>query len=205
MGRPRKGTAPKIETNGLCACGCGQTTPVSDRFQEKNGAFYEKGQHFLYCPGHSGDSIEARFWNKVDRRTAVECWLWQGGFRNGYGRLSYRNQGVSMHRFSYELAHGPVPDGLFVLHRCGNKACVNPAHLYAGTPSDNNRDTVEHGHCNPRRGERSKSAKLTEDGIRDIRARFASGVPARVLATEYGMSTSGLYSVISRKNWAHVQ
>ena len=205
MGRKRTGNAPLAETDGLCACGCGQETPTSNRYQEKNGVYYRKGQHFTYCPGHGGRPAEDRFWANVDKREPDECWPWLGGFRNGYGRLSIDNQSVSMHIFSYELANGARPEGAWILHRCGNKKCVNPAHLYAGNPSDNNKDTVVHGHSNPLRGSDCPTAKLSESKVVAIRSLYASGNETmQSIADRYNVSLTTVCNVVHRRTWKHI-
>lgn len=90
---------------------------------------------------------EVRFWAKVDKAGPDECWLWTASTNKGYGQLAIKPspQPVMAHRFSYELANGPIPDGLAVCHTCDNPPCVNPAHLFLGTKGDNNRDMVAKG------------------------------------------------------------
>lgn len=79
-----------------------------------------------------------RFWAKVDRRAAEECWPWLGMTRRGYGRF-YVAKGAlrSAHRISYELLVGPIPEGLELDHLCRNHSCVNPAHLEPVTHREN--------------------------------------------------------------------
>jgi hypothetical protein len=75
------------------------------------------------------------------------CWLWTGGTvdRNGYGKVSYADRPIYVHRFVYERTIGPIPPGLFILHRCDVPACVNPDHLYAGTNQLNVDDKMRRG------------------------------------------------------------
>ena len=73
------------------------------------------------------------------------CWEWFGSVdKDGYGRMRGTAYGVAWskkaHRASYEEFVGPIPEGLHILHHCDNPCCINPEHLYAGTPADNGRD-----------------------------------------------------------------
>jgi len=96
------------------------------------------------CYGSSAvRDAEQRFWEKVDKR-ADGCWLWTGSKQTaGYGTFNTGRVGpatsryVGAHRFSYELANGPIPDGLHLDHLCRTPACVNPDHLEAVTPTIN--------------------------------------------------------------------
>lgn len=101
-------------------------------------------RHFSGGRRPSGNSLQDRFWEKVEK-TPGGCWVWQGAKRGkGYGDI-YVGDGRRMatHQLSYQWAHGTIPDGMFVLHRCDNKLCVNPDHLFTGTHQDNMDDLKE--------------------------------------------------------------
>lgn len=88
-----------------------------------------------------------RFWPKVDLRAGMSgCWPWRGALdSDGYGALKDRGRSAKAHRVAWEIANGPIPRGEFVLHRCDNRPCVNPAHLFIGDAGANARDMVSKG------------------------------------------------------------
>lgn len=96
------------------------------------------------------------------------CWNWNGSL-NGYGRVNIGGKNRYAHRYFYELHRGKIPEGLLVLHRCDNKKCVNPEHLFTGTQVDNMKDMFEKGRGNKAKGSRNGSVKLTEENVRYIR------------------------------------
>lgn len=139
---------------------------------------------------------------------ASGCWEWQRSFgSDGYGQLyigTGRNcrKKTSAHRFSYERHNGRIPDGLHVCHRCDNKACVNPAHLFLGTNTENRRDSVAKGRA--AKGERHGRCKLAVgdvDRIRDI-ARVG-GVSHAEIASHFGISQTQASRIIRGARWAH--
>ncbi len=96
-------------------------------------------------------TLTARFWAKVVPAVGDECWGWNASRNNkGYGVVGFPSKAgkVYAHRVSWEIHYWPIPDGLFVLHRCDNPICCNPRHLFLGTSADNVRDMIEKGRDN---------------------------------------------------------
>lgn len=147
----------------------------------------------------------ARFWSRVDQLDGPnECWLWTGTIQpNGYGRTYFDWRPVQAHRLAYELAKGPIPEGLCVLHSCNNRACVNPAHLRLGTRVDNTRQRETDGRGV--HGERHYRHKLTEVQVLEIRGRYATGEWSQIeLAREFGASSCSIADVVHGRTWKHL-
>lgn len=150
--------------------------------------------------------IEERFWSKADTSGGPDsCWEWQDHrVRAGYGAVRVGDKIKRAHRVAYELAYGPIPAGHYVCHRCDNPPCVNPRHLFAGTPAENSQDRESKGRRKPARGSRSGMAKLTETDVVDILRRLQSGEKQKPIAAIYGVDFT-LISMIKRgKIWRHV-
>lgn len=155
--------------------------------------------------GHTSDDVAPRFWPRVNKRGPAECWEWQGGlFATGYGRFYARGKVRRAHRVMWQLVHGNLPpDGLDVCHTCDNRACVNPAHLFLGTRSDNMRDAVQKHRARGLipSGEAHPSARLTADDVRAIRA---SDESRHVLAQRFGVTPVHIDQIRARIKWRHV-
>jgi hypothetical protein len=137
-------------------------------------------------------TTDDRFWSHVDR--SGECWVWTGSTdRRGYGKLKVKGKLVASHRYSWMLAHGDFPSVGFVLHKCDNRPCVRPDHLYTGTHADNMADMV--------RRERARRSSLTDDDIRSIRG---SNDMQHVIADRYGLSQSMVSRIQGRGRYPHV-
>ncbi len=143
-------------------------------------------------------NLEARYWPKVDRRAADECWEWKAKAVHsyGYGRMTAgRHVHLKAHQIGWALKNGPIPEGMSILHRCDNPKCCNPDHLFLGTQLDNMGDAKRKGRMSKppvRFGEAHHNAKRRDDQIAAIRADKRS---ASKVALDYGVGASTIYRV----------
>lgn len=154
-----------------------------------------------------------RFWARV-KKSEDSCWLWTGArSSNGYGKIGGANRSNDYtHRVAWTLAHGEIPEGLFVCHRCDVKLCVRPDHLFLGTLQDNHADMTNKGRnfsgepCSAvNRGSRNNRAILTEAQATEIRELRASGaMTQRAVADRYGVSPSAVRFIERGETWRHV-
>ncbi len=123
-------------------------------------------------------------------RDATGCLLWTGGrCRKGYGSMSMPGGGrAKTHRVAYELAHGPIPEGMYVCHSCDTPACCEPTHLFLGSPTDNVRDMVSKNRHAWRDG--TPWQKVNAEQVREIQALGRTSLLQREIADMYGISRS---------------
>lgn len=149
-----------------------------------------------------------RLWPRVSKTET--CWLWTGATWNGYGVIYHNGKQDGAHRVAWMLTNGPIPEGMWVLHRCDVRNCVNPEHLFLGTIDDNNADMGAKGRRrgNARRGaERKGNVHLTEDDVREIRRLYKPGsqeFSQTALARRFGVNQQNISQIIARKTWVHV-
>ncbi len=144
------------------------------------------------------------------------CWLWTGSIdKNGYGLTTYRGKLTKAHRAAYTEFKGS-PGELFVLHTCDTPACVRPKHLFLGTQKDNVQDMLSKGRGyvqteahrlfqKTKVGERNSHAKLTEEDVLTIRARYAAGEKMIRMEEEYKVSYACIQFICHKRSWKHLK
>lgn len=134
-----------------------------------------------------------RFLGLVHKQ-ADGCWLWAGSMkRRDYGGFSLDRKVIGAHKAAWILFRGPIPDGKHVLHRCDVPSCVNPAHLFLGSMTDNMRDMVMKG--------RAATAKLTPAKVLEI---YRSGDSVAVASARYGMHPNSVSNIRTGRTWTAV-
>lgn len=128
------------------------------------------------------------------------CWEWTASLnqRSGYGQFRLRGSMVHAHRVSWELYRSPINIGLHVLHRCDNRRCVNPEHLFLGTNDDNMADMVAKGR--QAKGVRHGSAKLTPSQVAEIRG-LAGTMFQHDIAAQFGISKQQVGHIVRGEQW----
>lgn len=149
-----------------------------------------------------------RFWSHVDKGgqphpvLGTPCWLWTAyRLPTGYGRCKWQGREMTASRVSWELANGPPPEYLGVLHRCDNPPCVNPEHLFLGTALDNAVDRDAKGRREAPAGTKNGRAKISESTVIELRSQRANGASRKDLASIFGISLAAVKHILSRATW----
>ena len=155
--------------------------------------------------------LSDRLFSRVQKQDSG-CWEFTGSTaQQGYGSIydHSKRRYVRAHRAAWELKNGPIPEGLFICHKCDNPCCVNPDHLFAGTHQDNVNDREAKGRGNHstehlHHGFNRFAAKLTPEQVRSIREKASQGARPKDLAKEFNTHAVNVRLIIRRKTWQDV-
>lgn len=165
---------------------------------------------------HSERTIE-RFWSNVKKDVLIDsacgpCWIWTG-YTSGdnYGAMQVSGRQRSAHRLSWEIHYGPIQDGMCVCHECDVSICVNPDHLFLGTPADNSLDRTIKGrsatgdHNGSKTHPERMTRKLTTDQVLEIRRLYDTGcLSHRKLAKRFNVGHAAIRKIVTGRTWKHV-
>lgn len=141
-------------------------------------------------------TLEEIFYGTVDKNNPSGCWVWTACLTNcGYGNVTWKQKNYRAHRLSWLLYYGEIPEGMLVCHKCDNRKCVNPEHLFLGTPKDNTADMIKKGGII---GRKCNANRLSGKDFDDIRQVYAvGGVTQKEIANKYGVSDTHIGKIIN--------
>jgi len=131
------------------------------------------------------------------------CWEWTGFLhKNGYGQCWNHGNVTSPHRASYEAFIGPIPDGMLVCHKCDNRKCCNPDHLFVGTSTENSGDMAAKGRSTL--GSRHALAKIQESQAIMVAKMLNEGFHVNEIEQATGANKDIIRNIKKGHNWSHV-
>ncbi len=155
-------------------------------------------------PGRRWCSEMCKFLSQIEKNN---CWIWKGGLgRHGYAQHRMNNTPIVAYRAAWILFKGEIPKGICVCHRCDNKKCVNPDHLFLGTQSDNMKDMLEKGRRRKDlKGQDVPHSRLKDKDIKDIFEMRKNRYKIREIAEVFKVHKTHIGKILQRKKWKHIE
>ncbi len=148
------------------------------------------------------ETYRQNFYSNVQKTDS--CWIYTKSIEGcGYGRMCINGKTIGAHRVSYLIHNGSIPEKMFVCHKCDNPSCVNPEHLFLGTPKDNTEDMMKKERGSLRRGRYHPCSKLQEKDIRDI-FDLSETLSQRQIAKRFNVTQGLIASILTHKSWKSV-
>lgn len=146
-------------------------------------------------------ALSAKLLSRCERDPKTGCLVWMGARTGaGYGASEQK----STHRLSWEQAYGPIPEGLLVCHKCDNRPCIEPTHLFLGTPGDNTQDCRDKGRANLPFGARHWAVKIRTPEVEEIRRLWATREHTQqALADRFGVHQPQICRIVNRSSRSH--
>lgn len=143
-------------------------------------------------------TVSARLWARVSIDPESNCWNCSfSADRTGYPQIRISSRNVAAHRVAWVLHFGDIPIGFCICHKCDNRACVNPAHLFLGTQAQNMQDCA-------RKGRHVGRSKINPDTVRHIRVLSRHGFTYNELAVQFSLCPSSISRIVAGHAWAHI-
>ncbi len=135
-----------------------------------------------------------------------DCWEYKKRINpNGYGLIKTRYGNKNASRAAWMAWKGEITKGLFVLHKCDNRLCINPDHLFLGTHQDNMNDMMQKNRQNKRPGEKHHTSIFMDEDIVEIRRLWDSGENTQAsIARKYNAGIATIHNIVKRKTWKHI-
>ncbi len=145
----------------------------------------------------------------VDASGPGACWEWtKSTSKSGYGNISINGKTRLVHRVSFEIFNGEIPDRMIVCHRCDRRNCINPNHLFLGTHKDNTQDMIKKGRQHVPLGKEhwhfNGNKKLCPDDVVKIKRKIKEGFSSVKIASDFNVTTSSISGIKNNKTWKHI-
>lgn len=151
------------------------------------------------------ERLKISYESKVIRNGADDCWDWKNKLDNGYGIIRIGNFKFKAHRSSWIIHNGIIPVDKYICHKCDNRKCTNPNHLFIGTHYSNIQDMISKGRQRGAIGERNCKAILNESQVIQIKKLLCENKTVDDIASLFNVKRHVVYAIRNNTNWTHVK